>query len=141
MMMMMWKHHPNAILVFILLMVGQLDYCPTALAFVMLRLGKLSSPCPGSLIIRLLDSPGDKDAAQYLESELEYLQQQLQYIEALEERNKALLESFVDEQDQWDSLEESERQLLSSKTAIESRIEELLSDLVNGWMGQKSMDG
>lgn len=55
------------------------------------------------------------------------LQEQLVYIEALEERNKAQLDSFVDEQDQWESMEDFERELLSSKEDIAKQLEELLS--------------
>lgn len=72
---------------------------------------------------------------------MEQLQQQLTYIEALEERNKAQLESFVDAQDQWDSMEEEERQLLQSKADIERRLEQMTSELVSMWMGGKSMEG
>lgn len=74
--------------------------------------------------------------------EMEQLQQQLTYIEALEERNKAQLESFVDAQDQWDSMEEEEeRRLLQSKADIERRLEQMTSELVSMWMGGKSMEG
>ena len=73
--------------------------------------------------------------------EMEQLQQQLTYIEALEERNKAQLDSFVDAQDQWDSMEEEERRLLRSKADIEKRLEQMTSELVNMWMGGKSMEG
>jgi hypothetical protein len=59
----------------------------------------------------------------------------------LEERNKAQLDSFIDEQDQWESLEEHERKLLSSKQRVEDRMEKLVSELVNDWMGRKSLDG
>lgn len=123
----------------ILWLVGQVSHCPTVLAYIVIRSSKLS--LTSQKITQLDNNPGSNDSTPSLESELEHLQQQLQYIKALEERNLAQLESFVDEQDQWDSLEESERQLMSSKASIEIRIEELLSDLVNDWMGQKSMDG
>ena len=76
-----------------------------------------------------------------LQEELERLQHQMSLIEALEERNKAQLDSFVDEQDQWDSLEPDERELLQQKPALQQRTESLVSELVNGWMGQKSMEG
>ncbi|KAG7339292.1 peptide deformylase [Nitzschia inconspicua] len=46
------------------------------------------------------------------------LRAQLSYIEALEERNKAQLDSFLDEQDQWDSLEPFEQELLLQKESI-----------------------
>lgn len=76
-----------------------------------------------------------------LEEELESLQNQLSLIEALEERNKSQLESFVDEQDQWDSMEEEERELLLQKDAIVERMGKLAEELVRFWMGAKSMDG
>jgi len=53
------------------------------------------------------------------------LQNTLVYIEALELRNKAQLESFVDEEDQWESLEDFERELLSSKEEVMKRLDEL----------------
>mmetsp|Transcript_6265 Transcript_6265/g.15080 ORF Transcript_6265/g.15080 Transcript_6265/m.15080 type:complete len:162 (+) Transcript_6265:107-592(+) len=81
------------------------------------------------------------DPSNAITEEMEQLQQQLTYIEALEERNKAQLESFVDAQDQWDSMEEEERQLLRSKADIERRLERMTSELVNMWMGGKSMEG
>jgi hypothetical protein len=56
---------------------------------------------------------------------LEDLQAQLSYIEALEERNKAQLDSFVDEQDQWNSLEPFEQELLRSKESILEQMESL----------------
>jgi hypothetical protein len=56
---------------------------------------------------------------------LEDLQAQLSYIEALEERNKAQLDSFVDEQDQWNSLEPFEQELLRSKQSILEQMESL----------------
>ncbi|CAB9531248.1 expressed unknown protein [Seminavis robusta] len=59
------------------------------------------------------------------EDEMDELQNQLALIEALEERNKAQLDSFVDEQDQWDSLEEEEREFLLQKDTILKRIDEL----------------
>ena len=62
-------------------------------------------------------------------------------IEALEERNKSQLESFVDEQDQWESLEEEERQLLLQKDEITQRMEAIAEELVQIWMGSKSMEG
>jgi hypothetical protein len=71
------------------------------------------------------------------ELEVEQLQERLTWIEALEARNQAQLESFVDVQDQWDSLEPEERQLLESK----QKMEILAEELVQLWMGQKSMDG
>jgi len=61
------------------------------------------------------------------ESLVSSLQEQLVYIEALEERNKAQLDSFVDEQDQWESMEDFERELLSSKEDTVKQLDELLS--------------
>jgi len=76
-----------------------------------------------------------------LEEELEDLQNQWTYIEALEERNKAQLDSFVDEQDQWDSMDEEDRALLQSKDDILKRMDILAEELVQVWMGGKMMDG
>lgn len=56
---------------------------------------------------------------------MEELQGQLSYIEALEERNKAQLDSFIDEQDQWDSLEPFEQVLLARKSSIFAEIDRL----------------
>lgn len=53
------------------------------------------------------------------------LQNTLVYIEALEERNKAQLQSFVDEEDQWESMEDFERELLSSKEKVVTQLDEL----------------
>lgn len=58
-----------------------------------------------------------------------------------QERNKAQLESFVDEQDQWESLEEYERELLMSKDSILQKMEGLTEQLVMLFMGQKMKDG
>jgi len=46
------------------------------------------------------------------------LENDLLLIGALEERNKAQLDSFVNEQDQWESMEEEERDFLSQKDDI-----------------------
>ena len=69
------------------------------------------------------------------------LQQQLTYIEALEERNRAQIDSFIDEQHQWESMDEDERQLLRSKDDIKDRMEQMTSELVSLWMGGKSVEG
>jgi len=58
-----------------------------------------------------------------------------------QERNKAQLGSFVDEEDQWDSLEEDERILLSSKDLVIQKMEDLAEELVMLFMGQKMRDG
>lgn len=63
------------------------------------------------------------------------------YIEALEERNRAQIDSFIDEQHQWESMEEDERQLLRSKDDIKDKMEQMTSELVSLWMGGKSMEG
>ena len=76
-----------------------------------------------------------------LEKELERLQNKLALIEALEERNKAQLDSFVDEEDQWDSMEEEDQQLLQQKDELTQRMEDLAEEMVQIWMGAKSMDG
>ena len=76
-----------------------------------------------------------------IQQELERLQDQLSIIEALEERNKAQLESFVDEEDQWMSMDEEEREFLKSKDNVIEQMEILTEQLVMLWMGQKSQDG
>ena len=55
------------------------------------------------------------------------LQNQLDWISAIEERNAAQIDSFIDEQDQWDSMEEWERELLTEKRNIQKQFDELLS--------------
>ena len=89
------------------------------------------------------NSPGDDEPEEFnsIKDEIELLRQQLTCIEALEERNKAQIDSFVNEQEQWDSMEEDERQLLRSKSDIEERLEHTTSELVTIWMGGKSMKG
>ena len=92
------------------------------------------------------DSDGSSDdngsgASSAVEEELEQLKNQLSYIEALEARNESQLDSFVDEEDQWNSMEEEERRLLESKDSIIQRMELLTEQLIQLWMGQKSMDG
>eukprot|EP00522_Entomoneis_paludosa_P008203 CAMPEP_0172454870 /NCGR_PEP_ID=MMETSP1065-20121228/11731_1 /TAXON_ID=265537 /ORGANISM="Amphiprora paludosa, Strain CCMP125" /LENGTH=105 /DNA_ID=CAMNT_0013207275 /DNA_START=287 /DNA_END=601 /DNA_ORIENTATION=- len=76
---------------------------------------------------------GSSDGKSVIEQELQTLQQQYDYIEALEERNKAQLESFVDEQDQWESMEAEERELLSSKPEVEKRMDQLATELLQLW--------
>ncbi|KAL7548550.1 hypothetical protein ACHAWF_011838 [Thalassiosira exigua] len=76
-----------------------------------------------------------------IEGELERLQSRLQLIEALEERNRAQLDSFVDERHQWDSLEEDERALLKSKESTSRRMEALTEELAMLFLGQKTKDG
>ncbi|OEU07289.1 hypothetical protein FRACYDRAFT_251068 [Fragilariopsis cylindrus CCMP1102] len=53
------------------------------------------------------------------------LQNTLCSIEALEERNTAQIQSFIDEKDQWESLELYEQELLSSKEETLKRLSEL----------------
>jgi len=62
---------------------------------------------------------------QVVEEEFDRLQGQMHYIEALEIRNEAQLGSFVDREDQWNSMEEDERELLESKDSILLRMEYL----------------
>eukprot|EP00548_Thalassiothrix_antarctica_P002221 CAMPEP_0194136512 /NCGR_PEP_ID=MMETSP0152-20130528/6528_1 /TAXON_ID=1049557 /ORGANISM="Thalassiothrix antarctica, Strain L6-D1" /LENGTH=118 /DNA_ID=CAMNT_0038833207 /DNA_START=1 /DNA_END=357 /DNA_ORIENTATION=- len=60
---------------------------------------------------------------------LEELQNQLFLTEAIETRNIAQLGSFVDEQDQWDSLEPYEQELLSNQASLEETVDTLRSRL------------
>lgn len=89
------------------------------------------------------DNNNDQDTSKnsMIEMELTHLQNQLSLIEAIEARNEAQLGSFIDEEDQWKSLEEEERQLLSSKDEMEERISLLIEELLSLWMGAKSKDG
>lgn len=76
-----------------------------------------------------------------IEEELEELHHRLTLIEALEARNTAQLDSFVDEDDQWESMEEEERALLRSKAALLERLELLVVGLTQSWIGAKSIEG
>jgi len=87
------------------------------------------------------DNPPSTTPQERIQTELERLQNQLSLIEALESRNASQLESFVDEQDQWESMEPEERQLLTSKLDILERLETLTQELVQLWMGAKSQEG
>lgn len=84
------------------------------------------------------ESSGQKSG---IEDELETLQEQLSLIEALEERNKSQLESFVDEEDQWNSMDDYEKELLNSKEKVVERMDLLAEQMIMLWMGQKSQDG
>ena len=99
-------------------------------------------------LIKVFTSPTEADAGSVedesstgIEEELEKLQHQITLIEALEERNKAQIESFIDEEDQWNSLEEWEQQLLSSKEALTRRMEQMSEELVLMFMGEKAKNG
>ena len=87
------------------------------------------------------NSGDEEEPKTVIEMELERLQEQLSLIEALEARNEAQLDSFVDKEDQWNSLENEERTLLESKDAVVQRLDILGEQLVQLWMGQKSMEG
>ena len=87
------------------------------------------------------DGEKSENIATSIEEELENLQQMLTYIEALEARNESQLESFIDEEDQWNSMEEDERELLKNKENIVKKLDVLTTELMQMWMGAKSMDG
>ena len=95
------------------------------------RVGRLESSSDNSV----------NEPSHPLEAEMESLKNQLDLIEALEERNKAQLDSFVDELDQFNSLEPEERELLQSKEQLLKHMDILADELVQMWMGQKTMDG
>jgi hypothetical protein len=61
--------------------------------------------------------------------ELERLEQDFALLEALEVRNEAQIESFVDAEDQWESLEPEEQELLKSKVDLKERIDELMKEV------------
>lgn len=83
----------------------------------------------------------DDQPTNSIEEELNRMQNTLSAIEALEERNTAQLDSFVDEEDQWDSLEEYERELLQSKEAVVQRMDTMAEELLQMWLGAKSIEG
>ena len=83
----------------------------------------------------------DDSSSTGIEEELEKLQNQLTLIDALEERNAAQIYSFIDEEDQWNAMEEWERELLSSKEALTQRMEQLTEELVLMFMGEKAKNG
>ena len=62
---------------------------------------------------------------QELEEEQEELQGELYLIEAIEARNEAQLESFVDAQAQWEAQSDFDREALSRKPEVERRIDEI----------------
>mgnify|MGYP000592641296 CR=1 FL=1 len=67
----------------------------------------------------------DTAANNKIHQEINQVEYQLSLIEALQERNKAQLDSFIDEQDQWDSMEDSDQELLSSEEELITRLAEL----------------
>lgn len=87
------------------------------------------------------DNVEDDSSSTGIEEELEKLQNQLTLIGALEERNAAQIYSFIDEEDQWNAMEEWERELLSSKEALTQRMEQLTEELVLMFMGEKTKNG
>jgi len=87
------------------------------------------------------NSQEDDQPTNPIEEELNHMQNTLSTIEAIEERNKAQLDSFVDEEDQWDSLEEYERELLQSKEAVVQRMDTMAEELLQMWLGAKSIEG
>jgi small-conductance mechanosensitive channel len=76
-----------------------------------------------------------------VEDELNRLQNILNSIEALESRNEAQLESFVDKEDQWNSMDDAERELLESKQKTLDLLEKMTEELLQMWIGAKSMEG
>lgn len=93
----------------------------------------LTQPSPGAAVSprahwRLSATAADNedaDSENDVQAKMEELQNQLSYIEALEERNLAQLDSFVDEEDQWESMEDFERELLLSKDDTIKELERL----------------
>jgi hypothetical protein len=68
---------------------------------------------------------------------LQGLQNELLWIEAIEERNKAQLDSFIDVQDQWESLDIDEKELLLKKQSIMDAIEQLMTTTKKDMGGMK----
>eukprot|EP00527_Entomoneis_sp_CCMP2396_P008606 CAMPEP_0198154620 /NCGR_PEP_ID=MMETSP1443-20131203/68694_1 /TAXON_ID=186043 /ORGANISM="Entomoneis sp., Strain CCMP2396" /LENGTH=257 /DNA_ID=CAMNT_0043821301 /DNA_START=14 /DNA_END=787 /DNA_ORIENTATION=- len=108
------------------------------------RMGQITSEMlrmlTGAMTNDSLENKEDEEKSK-IEEELERLQEQFALIEALEARNEAQLDSFVNEQYQWESIEEEERILLESKACVLERMEQITSELLQMWMGAKSIDG
>mmetsp|Transcript_29152 Transcript_29152/g.33478 ORF Transcript_29152/g.33478 Transcript_29152/m.33478 type:complete len:135 (+) Transcript_29152:108-512(+) len=90
-------------------------------------IGSKSYPSSMSIITTVFQSlPSDDSNIDATRNDLiAMLENDLLLIGALEERNKAQLDSFVNEQDQWESMEEEERDFLSQKDDILSRLDQL----------------
>lgn len=71
----------------------------------------------------------DQRSIEHIEKELFELQNTWQYVQALLLRNHAQLGSFVDNQAQWDAMDEEDRHYISSLPKIETRIQELADHL------------
>ena len=62
---------------------------------------------------------------QQLKKEEEDLQNELHYIQALVQRNKAQLGSFIDEKHQWEKQSEEDRYFLTRKPFVKKRLAEV----------------
>mmetsp|Transcript_17969 Transcript_17969/g.34085 ORF Transcript_17969/g.34085 Transcript_17969/m.34085 type:complete len:155 (-) Transcript_17969:204-668(-) len=96
--------------------------------FTTMRVSCSSPPPPSD------STPGGASRREALEQEKQELQDKLHYIEALVQRNEAQIYSFVDEQHQWESQSEEDRQDILSRPWVEARIEEIdeiLADLTS----------
>ena len=113
----------------IVLVITTLTCFPSAAAFV--QRSYLSLTChPNSSLPTtglFASENGEADLGDKNIPLVDQLQDKLVYIQALEERNKAQIDSFIDEEHQWESMEEYERELLSSKDDIEKQLKELLA--------------
>eukprot|EP00980_Cylindrotheca_fusiformis_P009204 scaffold2003_cov139-Cylindrotheca_fusiformis.AAC.20 len=106
--------------------------------------GNTIQPIPSNrmVICQMVENDADGEIENNgIEAELQRLQDQLSSIEALEARNEAQLDSFVNEEDQWNSMEAEEQNLLKSKDEVIEKMETLAEQMVVLWMGQKSQEG
>jgi hypothetical protein len=87
------------------------------------------------------DSSSSNSSTNSIEEELNRLQGRLNSIEALESRNEAQLDSFMDKEDQWNSMDDAERELLESKQETLDLLEKMTEELLQMWIGAKSMEG
>ena len=71
-----------------------------------------------------IDTTNEQEVLQ-LKKEEEDLQNELHYIQALVQRNKAQLGSFVDEKHQWESQSEEDRYFLTRKPMVTKRLKEV----------------
>jgi hypothetical protein len=87
------------------------------------------------------NSSSSNSSTNSIEEELNRLQGRLNSIEALESRNEAQLDSFMDKEDQWNSMDDAERELLESKQETLDLLEKMTEELLQMWIGAKSMEG
>eukprot|EP00614_Pseudopedinella_elastica_P024160 CAMPEP_0172623736 /NCGR_PEP_ID=MMETSP1068-20121228/131135_1 /TAXON_ID=35684 /ORGANISM="Pseudopedinella elastica, Strain CCMP716" /LENGTH=252 /DNA_ID=CAMNT_0013432407 /DNA_START=86 /DNA_END=841 /DNA_ORIENTATION=+ len=93
-----------------------------------------------ALLRRSTASADDTEPIEDLENRLEELFGEMALIEAIEERNKAQIDSFVDAKAQWDSMDDADRYLLGRKTGVDASINNIMADLKRRRSGTQQLD-